>query len=183
MKSINNIVVIGSSNVDMIIRDYLAGPSLNAMLDINLSPRPDYWNTLLWKRIMGSNVYQVNSNAESLRVYAHSMAGGSGYGVSMLFINLEPKKEAKVELYLPQNSVPIGTQKLCLLYSITTPKLTGQHLLMNGVPLELDEVGAPTELEPRHLLELGKQVDCRNDKVAISVSPVSYTFLIVRPGY
>ena len=178
-------VLAANTNVDMIIRDYLTGPSLNAMLDTNLSPRPDYWNTLLWKRIMGTKVYQVNSDAESLRAYAHSMAGGSGYGISMLFINLAPRKGADVDLFLPPHAVPVGTRKMCLLYRITAPKLTGQHLLINGVPLELDEDGTPTELEPRHLLELGKDIDCQDDNKAVSfsVSPVSYTFLIVRPGY
>ena len=134
---------------------------------------------------MGTKVYQVNSDAESLRAYAHSMAGGSGYGISMLFINLAPRKGADVDLFLPPHAVPVGTRKMCLLYRITAPKLTGQHLLINGVPLELDEDGTPTELEPRHLLELGKDIDCQDDNKAVSfsVSPVSYTFLIVRPGY
>ena len=173
------------TDVNMVVRDSLVGPSFNALLDEDMLPRPDYWNTLMWKRIMGTKVYQIESNHEQLRVYAHSMAEGAGFGVSVLLINLDPRKGARTQLQLPPNILPARANKMCLFYTITTPSLVGRTLRMNGIELALDETGGPVEMEPRHLMEMGKNVDCGDEKtpVIVVVPPVSYAFLVVRPGY
>ena len=35
--------IAANSEVSMVIRDHLTGPSLNSLLDLNIFPRPDYW--------------------------------------------------------------------------------------------------------------------------------------------
>ena len=118
-------------------------------------------------------------------MYAHSMAEGAGFGVSVLLINLDPRKGARTQLQLPPNILPARANKMCLFYTITTPSLVGRTLRMNGIELALDETGGPVEMEPRHLMEMGKNVDCGDEKtpVIVVVPPVSYAFLVIRPGY
>ena len=110
--------IAANSEVSMVIRDHLTGPSLNSLLDLNIFPRPDYWNTLLWKNIMGPTVYQVDSSVDNLRAYAHSVKNMAGKGVSFLFINLDSTRSANVESHyrkmLPLHTMPLEGSACCL---------------------------------------------------------------------
>jgi heparanase len=187
--------IAANSKVNMIIRDHLTGPSLNSLLDLTIFPRPDYWNTLLWKNIMGPKVYQVESTSEYLRAYAHSMKNSAGKGVAFLFINLDTSSAANVEIPLPVDVTPTHNAlgRECLLFEITSPDIKKNALFINGIALELDETGGAMEFEPRHLLEIGNKIDCGktigdDDNTAdpprpmkLTVRPLGYTFVIVRP--
>ena len=182
-----------NSAVDMIIRDHLTGPSLNSLLDLTIFPRPDYWNTLIWKNIMGPKVYQVESNVDNLRAYAHSMRNGAGKGVSLFFINLDSSSSANVEVVLPVDVTPTHNSfgRECLLFEITSPDIKKNKLFINNILLELDETGGAMEFEPRHLLEIGNSIDCGvaiddvNENaprpMKLTIRPLGYSFVIIRP--
>lgn len=58
---------------DVVIRQSILGGDY-ALLDFDtLKPRPDYWLSLLWKRLMGKKVIKLNyeNKDQSLRIYQH----------------------------------------------------------------------------------------------------------------
>ena len=189
--------IAANSEVSMVIRDHLTGPSLNSLLDLNIFPRPDYWNTLLWKNIMGPIVYQVDSSVDNLRAYAHSVKNMAGKGVSFLFINLDSKRSANVKVPLPKDVTTTHNAfgRECLLFEVTSPNVRKNELYVNGIFMELDDTGGAMELEPRHLIKIGKQISCgvvQGDTgvdgkmldplpMRLSVRPLGYSFVIVIP--
>jgi heparanase 1 len=94
-----------------------------------LKPRPDYWNSLLWRRLMGPEVYPVSLRGPAkLRVYAHSAARGNG--ICLLAINLD--HERSLRLNLPQfDGRPYER------YRLTAPDVLAGEVRLNGAALLL----------------------------------------------
>jgi heparanase len=123
---------------DVMIRHTLVGSDYG-MLELDtedracsLAPRPDYWGSLLWRRLMGQQVYAVTTEGDTkgkLRAYAHSVSG-AGDGISLLVLNLD--HESSVMLSLPELA-----GRSCEVYALSAPDLFGKTLLLNGAPLEL----------------------------------------------
>lgn len=125
----------------MSVRQTLCGSDYGMLAD-DLTPRPDYWAALLWKRLMGPGVHHAQVDAEQPgRVRAYLHAGPSG-GLSALLINLHPRRAARFSL--------AGIQPGARLYMVTTPDVLGGSVYLNGAPLSLtargevpDTPGAP----------------------------------------
>ena len=45
------------SGVEVVVRQTLSGSNYGLIDDKTLVPRPDYWNSWLWKRLMGQEVF------------------------------------------------------------------------------------------------------------------------------
>jgi len=140
------------------------------------SPRPDYWHSLLWKRLMGRQVYRARASgpgAERLRVYAHAAAKPAGAApgepgaVLLLALNLDPQRDAVV-------SYPALAGRPFERYAVTAPDLLGQAVLLKGVELKLAGDGAlpetPGGLQPA------------SAEAAVRIHPLSYTFIRFDPG-
>ncbi len=123
-------------NTQVVVRQTLTGMNYGLIDDATLMPRPDYWNSLLWKKLMGEEVYKtgvLGDHTESLRVYAQSLPGMRN-GYTILIINLDPKKSARI-------SIPDFVDRPFEIYGLSTPDLFSQTLLLNGVQLKLDNNG------------------------------------------
>ena len=46
--------------------------------EATLTPRPDYWAALLWRKLMGTKVLDAGAEGGSLRLYAHCLRGTPG---------------------------------------------------------------------------------------------------------
>ncbi|KAJ7987104.1 hypothetical protein DPEC_G00335290 [Dallia pectoralis] len=60
--------------LDVVIRQVLIGSGTYHLVDNNLDPLPDYWLSLLYKRLVGSEVLLIKAlskNTERVRVYLH----------------------------------------------------------------------------------------------------------------
>jgi len=116
---------------EVVVRQSLAGMDYGLLDDETLEPRPDYWNSLLWKRLIGPRVLAARARgecAERLRVYAH---GASGPGaVTVLAINLDPAREALLDF-------PGLEGRGREVYAVTAPDPLGQTVLLNGEELAL----------------------------------------------
>jgi heparanase 1 len=67
-------------------------------------PNPDYWNLLLFKKVMGKKVLLISSSEPLLRVYAHC-SRWDNQGVAMMFINLSPNITFELDVReFPQES-------------------------------------------------------------------------------
>lgn len=89
-------------------RQTLSGADYGLIDDATLEPTPDYWASVLWRRLMGTSVFAVESPGAppTLRLYAHSAAtppsAGAQRGLTYLAINLgESPLELDLDLARP----------------------------------------------------------------------------------
>ena len=161
--------LLAASGHNVVVRQTLSGLDYGMIEAESLEPRPDYWNSLLWKRLMGPDVYAVESHpggqgdtADKLRICAHSGTAGDS-SVAVLMINLDPERGARVEL-------PDFADRRHLEYRVQTPDVLGRELLLGGRRLEL--APGPT------LAEITGQPEVSSGIPAITVRPLSYTFVV-----
>jgi hypothetical protein len=130
-----------------------------------LEPRPDYWNSVLWKRLMGAEVYAADVSGDRsgrLRAYAHATPGPAG-SMTVLLINLDPARAAKVAL--PQFE---GEPRA--VFALDAPDLYGRTLRLNGAPLLMAGDGA---------LPLLDGVEPPAGTSELTLPPLTYAFVVL----
>ncbi|KAF5199079.1 Heparanase-like protein [Thalictrum thalictroides] len=91
-------------NTKVYCRQTLIGGNYGLLNRTTFVPNPDYYSALLWHRLMGKGVLDVDSKASAhLRVYAH--CSKSRAGITVLLINLSRKTSFKI---LVQNDMNIN---------------------------------------------------------------------------
>jgi heparanase 1 len=144
--------------VKVIMHNTLAASDYGLLDQNTFEPRPTYWVTLLWRRLMGTTVLdsQVSVPANT-HVYSQCLKGDSG-GVTLLIINAD--RQHSFELNLPTASER---------YTLTAEKLEDTTVELNGKPLRLTSGGDLPQFggEP---VEAGR----------ISFAPTSITYLTIR---
>lgn len=156
------------SGQPVVVRQTLAGAHYGMLDSRTLEPRPDYWASLLWKRLMGERVLaaQVERN-ERVRMYAHctprraEVPAGS---VTLLLLNLHPTQPVSVEL------ANVASQP-AQLYAMTAPSLDSDSVALNGAPLQLARGDRLPELSGTDL-----QVDAEGD---LTLAPASFAYLVL----
>ena len=160
--------LMARSGVRVVVRQSLVGGDYGLLDTETVTPRPDYWNSLLWKRLMGQHVYAPFYNGSPhLRVYAHNTPHLEG-GVSFLLINVH--RETEIQVALDASTLGFAPRTLEL-YTVIAPDPWAATLTINGCPPELpeDSVTPP-----------GHAVDHTPD-TPIAVPPLSYVFVVVMP--
>jgi heparanase 1 len=172
---------------DVVVRQTLAGSDYGMIDDATLEPRPDYWSSVLWKRLMGRRVYAAEIQDDGaqddgahedgdgkLRVYAHSGPaaadgddgdGGDG-SVTVLVINLDHRRNAEV-------SFPDFAGTPYRLYEVRAPDVLGGELMLDGRVLEPAADGTVPEIAGRGVAISGTP--------AVRVHPLSYSFVVFTP--
>src|SRR5262249_35225441 len=94
---------LASSGHSGVVRQNLCGEGYPLIDRATFQPRPDYWASLLWKRLMGEPVLAVGNPHEGnlLRAYAHCTPRALGAprgSVSVLLLNLNLKDSIRVDL-------------------------------------------------------------------------------------
>jgi hypothetical protein len=99
------------------------------LLDENsLTPRPNYWAALLWRKFMGATVLNPGpSPAPALHLYAHCLHNQPG-GVALLVINLERAASLSLELAAPAQRYTLSAHDLL----DTTVQLNGSELKLGA---------------------------------------------------
>ncbi len=111
-----------------VVRQTLSGGDYGILDEDTLAPRPDYWASLLWQRLMGDFALEVLSPDPSIRAYAHCSRAGGG-DLTVLALNLDPASETWVRL----DAVPHeGLQT----WIVTAEALDSATVSLNGAPLE-----------------------------------------------
>jgi heparanase 1 len=144
--------------VKVIMHNTLAASDYGLLDQNTFEPRPNYWATLLWRRLMGTTVLdsQISVPANTY-VYSQCLKGESG-GVTLLIINADRQHSFNLDL-------PAASQR----YTLTAEKLEDTTVELNGKPLRLTSSGDLPQFggEP---VKAGR----------ISFAPTSITYLTIR---
>lgn len=118
----------------VVIRQTLSGGDYQLVDEATLSPRPDYWGSLLWRRLMGTRVLNASTDETLVRVYAHCARDVPG-GLALAVINL-----ADTALALDFGNFGKGER---IRYALQAEALDSQQITLNGRVLDLDEGSLP----------------------------------------
>jgi len=144
--------------VKVIMHNTLAASDYGLLDQNTFEPRPNYWATLLWRRLMGTTVLdsQISVPANTY-VYAQCLKGERG-GVTLLIINADR-----------QHSFELNLATASERYTLTAEKLEDATVELNGKPLQLTSSGDLPQFggEP---VKAGR----------ISFAPTSITYLTLR---
>jgi heparanase 1 len=162
--------LLAARGQSVVVRQTLVGSNYGLLDDATLDARPDYFASVLFKRLMGQVVLDVRRQADAdpfVRVYAqctppraHKPTGS----VTVLAINLHLDAVATVKW-----PGPVGRDSD--IYEITAPDLVAPEALLNGRPMRAVP-GQPLSLEPRHEPFQG----------VVKVAPASYAFAVIDAG-
>ena len=144
----------------------LAGSDYGLLDDQTFAPRPDYWASVLWKRLMGPSVLDVHASADDafVRAYAHCTPAATG-GITLLLVNLHQETSARVCFEdLPTEGAAA--------YEVTAPSLDSGAALLNTRPIAFDGLRVP-RLEP---------VAAAIENGCTRLRPASFVFLALPRG-
>jgi heparanase 1 len=149
-------------------RQTLSGADYGLIDDASIEPTPDYWASVLWRRLMGTDVLRaVAAGAPpTLRVYAHrsptSLSSSGSATITFLAINLG---ENALELELRELSSANGVQAETWLLAGSAPE--SRSCTINGQLATLTADGAvphfPPKLEARPQVPAGAALFVRVD--------------------
>ncbi len=157
---LNALGTMARGGVHVATRWTIAGTQPYALLDdATLTPRPDYWAALLWKRLMGTTVLDpaVTNAPAGLRLYSSCTPGVRG-GVTTLALNTDHAAPAAIHLRGP------GARGASI--HAVTGDLAGDRVALNGRPLEVTAAGELPSLSPTPV--------AHGD---VTVAPASYAFI------
>jgi heparanase 1 len=127
---LNQLGTLARSGVQVVIHNTLAASDYALIDEDTLTPRPNYWSALLWRRMMGTTVLDAgSSDIPGVYVYAHCLRNQPG-GVAILAINAD--RDAAHEVTVPEASMR---------YTLASDNLTTTQVALNGVDLVLDNKG------------------------------------------
>jgi heparanase 1 len=156
---LNQLGSLAKRGVQVVMHNTLAASDYALIDEATLTPRPNYWSALLWRKMMGTTVLDAGAGGnENLHVYAHCLRGRPG-GVAMLVINADRTAAASL-------AVPVKSER----YTLTAQDLMGGSVALNGVELKLGAGDA-----------LPKMAGKATAKGDVAFAPESITFLAI-PG-
>jgi hypothetical protein len=145
---------------EVVVRQTLSGSNYGLLDDLTLDPRPDYFTSVLWRRLVGERVMAAHVHGDNkLRVYAHCTRGEPG-SMTLAYLNLDEERGARIDL---------GRGAEVDVYQLDAESLTAPTVRLNGQPLVAGPDGSLPSLLP--VTVAGPVVD---------VAPRSYGFLVVR---
>lgn len=116
----------------VVVRQTLAGSDYGMIDNETLEPRPDYWSSLLFKKLLGKSVLRVDQkgpDSGTLRFYAHCMASSHPSfrpgAVSLLAINTSEKQAKSFKIKLPREDLE------SLTFTLTSIDPLGKEIYLN----------------------------------------------------
>jgi heparanase 1 len=131
----------------VMVRQTLSGSNYGLIDDTTLTPRPDFWTAVLWRRLMGTSVLAVTATTPGalLRTYAHcTRAGAPGYAkgaVTLVVLNLDQ---------ITAVSIPIATGMgdEADVYELSSQDVSTSSVMLNGTVLTAAADGSLPALNP-----------------------------------
>jgi hypothetical protein len=154
------------------IRHTLSGADYGLIDDATLAPRPDYWTSVLWRRLMGTRVLDVGPSGDAkLRTYAHCTRTGAPHfaagAVTLVVLNLDAATAVDVP-------IPAGLGDAADVYVLASPSATSSTMMLNGTTLTAAADGSLPPLLP-HVVARS------NGGLVATFPPATYGY-VVMPG-
>lgn len=140
--------------VKVIFHNTLASSEYGLIDQSTLTPRPNYWGALLWRKLMGPAVLDPDASRSGLYLYAQCLPHRAG-GVTLLAINTNRTQTVSI-------SIPKGADR----YTLTAQKLEDSRVWLNGHELKLEANDEVPSLQ-----------GVRISPGRVDLAPVSITFL------
>ena len=160
---IDELGLMARHGADRVFRQTLVGADYGLLDYRSGEPNPDYWATLIWKRLCGTEVYAVAKPRDPrVRLYALSRADGAA-GIVLVAINLNEASPRAVRV-----SPRLGPVQE--VYSMEAESLDSRAVRVNEVEpsLELFE-------DRKALLRIAR----RGSEGEVSLTPLSVTWMVV----
>ncbi|XP_025958705.1 inactive heparanase-2 isoform X3 [Dromaius novaehollandiae] len=179
---LNTLGLLASQGIDVVVRHSFLDHGHNHLVDQNFNPLPDYWLSLLYKRLIGPKVLAIHVAGlqrkprpgrvirDKLRIYAHCTSyHNHNYvrgSITLYIINLHRSRK-KIKL--------AGTlrDKIVHQYLLQPYGKEGLHsksVQLNGQPLAMVDDGTLPELKPR-ALRAGR---------TLVIPPLTMSFYVVK---
>ncbi|XP_074856092.1 inactive heparanase-2 isoform X4 [Carettochelys insculpta] len=179
---LNALGMLASQGIEVVMRHSFFDHGHNHLVDQNFNPLPDYWLSLLYKRLVGPKVLAVHVAGlqgkprpgrvirDKLRIYAHCTSHHNQHyargSITLYIINLHRSRK-KIKL--------VGTlrDKVVHQYLLQPEGTEGLHaraVQLNGQPLAMADDGTLPELKPRPL-RAGR---------TLVIPPLSMSFYVVK---
>jgi hypothetical protein len=158
---LNSLARMARAGQPVAVRQTLSGSTYGLIDDVSLTPRPDYWAALLWRRLMGRRALALaepGPDAAALRLYAHCRRDGRPGDVTVLALNTSP--DTPVRLKLRRR----GTAR-ARLYLVTATAPDAGEVLLNGAPLAAAADGTPPAFRARKV------------RGTVTIPPLAYAFV------
>ena len=118
---------LAKAAVQVVMHNTLAASDYGLLDETTLTPRPNYWGALLWRRLMGATVLDAEiSIAAGQHVYAHCQRGTPG-GVTLLVVNNDSSTHA------------LETSLAGKRYTLSAEPLENREVKLNGQVLKLGD--------------------------------------------
>jgi heparanase 1 len=159
---IDELGMLARRGLPVVVRQTLSGSNYGLIDDTTLTPNPDYWASLLWRRLMGTRVLAVATidPTTHARVYAHCTRGGGG--VTLVAINLSATDTITVRAPELDGT---ATQR----YRVTANGLDAREVALEGKPLRTADDGTP----PALVATVG------DGTASLELPPRSWGFLVI----
>jgi heparanase len=143
--------------VKVIMHNTLAASDYGLLDQNTLEPRPNYWATLLWHKLMGTTVLDPQvSAAPNIYSYAQCFKDHQG-GVTLLVINADRQRSLNL-------NIPTASER----YTLTAKQLEDTTVELNGKPLRLTSSGDLPQLK-------GEPINAGR----VTFAPTSITYLTI----
>ncbi|XP_050397952.2 heparanase isoform X2 [Patella vulgata] len=120
------------------------------LIDVDLNPNPDYWLTLLYKRLVGGRVLSLGQESNpNLRVYAHCANNNSSMGYSKGDITVYVINLSNDVITVNITGIPVSTRHLYILSPGDDSGLTSRYVKLNGEVLMLPNDEELPTLKPK----------------------------------
>ncbi|XP_043110574.1 inactive heparanase-2 isoform X1 [Puntigrus tetrazona] len=179
---LNTLGIAAAHGIDVVLRHSFFDHGYNHLVDQNFNPLPDYWLSLLFKRLVGPRVLGVHVEGlqrkprpgrvirDKLRIYAHCTSfHNHDYvkgSITIYIINLHRSRK-KIKL---AGTLRNKTVHQYLLQPFGTDGLHSTSVQLNGEPLRMVDNETFPELKPR-TLRAGR---------TIAMPPVSIGFYVIK---
>ncbi|MBX2858219.1 MAG: glycoside hydrolase [Cellvibrionaceae bacterium] len=105
----------------IMVRQSLIGGDYGMIDRLSLKPRPDFWLSWLWVKLMGQDVFQVHSSQDKVRAYCHRHPDHDG--MTLMLINTA---ECRCKMETKNFAEPFET------YTVTARSLSSKKIRING---------------------------------------------------